>query len=151
MIVPLRMRPLLLLALVATLMGADAGKQRPGPEVVKKYRLVLAPDGTSGFFFTAWSDGDVISTSDGKDGKLTYFRRFRWGDGCEWVATEALRPIGPNKLAYTYRETPTSCPKGSTPALDSTTPRDGVVTVLPLDRDRPVTPIDQWAAGAYGK
>jgi hypothetical protein len=143
------MRKLLLLGLLAALMGADAGKQRP-PEV-PKFRLVLKADDVGGFFFTAWSAGDVISKSNGADGKLVYFRRFKWGDGCEWVATEALKPIGPNKLKYTYRETPVSCPKGSQAATDSTTPRDGVVTVLPLDKDAPETPLDQWAAGAYGR
>ncbi len=144
------MRTLLLLGMLAALMGADAGKRRPveGP---KKFKLVLKADDVGGFFFTAWSEGDVISSSTGADGKLTYFRRFKWGDGCEWVATEALKPIGPNKLKYTYRETPVSCPKGTQAAIGSTTPRDGVVTVLPLDKDAPETPLDQWAAGAYGK
>lgn len=146
------MRQLLLLGMVVALMGADAGKQRPSVESPKKFRLVLKADDVGGFFFTAWSEGDVISRSDGADGKLVYFRRFKWGDGCEWVATEALKPIGPNKLKYTYRETPVSCPKGSRPATDSTTPRDGTVTVIPLDKaDPPETPLDQWAAGAYGK
>jgi len=151
------MRALLLLCLLSVLMGADAGKQRPGQaEVIKKFRLVLKADDTSGFFFTAWStadggNGDVISASDGSDGKLVYFRRFKWSDGCEWVATETLKPIAPKQLKYTYRETPTSCPKGSTAALGSTTPREGVVTVLPLDKDAPLTPLDQWAAGHYGR
>jgi len=147
------MRTLLLLAVLSMLpmlMGADAGKDRP-PETVKKFRLVLKPQDVGGFFFTAWSEGDVISTTDGSDGKLVYKRRFKWGDGCEWVATEALRPIGPKQLAYTYRETPTSCPSGSRPATGSTTPRDGVVNVLPLDQDKPLTPHDQWAAGQYGR
>ena len=133
-------------------MGADAGKDRsPQPEVIKKFRLVLKPQDVGGFFFTAWSEGDVISTSDGSDGKLVYKRRFRWGDGCEWVATETLKPIAPRKLAYTYRETPTSCPKGNQPSLGSTTPRDGTVTVVALDKDKPATALDIWAAGGYGR
>ncbi len=149
-IVITEMRSLLLLALLSVLMGADAGKDRP-PEVIKKFRLVLKADDVGGFFFTAWSNGDVISASNGADGKLTYFRRFKWGDGCEWVATETLKPIAPNKLKYTYRETPTSCPKGGQAALGSTTPRDGTVTVVPLDKDQPVTDLDAWAAGEYGR
>ncbi len=146
----IQMRTLLLLGMLAALMGADAGKQRPveGP---KKFKLVLKAEDVGGLFFTAWSEGDVISSSNGADGKLTYFRRFKWADGCEWVATEALKPIGRHKLKYTYHETPTSCPKGVQAAIGSTTPRDGVVTVLPLDKDAPETPLDQWAAGAYGK
>jgi hypothetical protein len=144
------MRSLLMLALLSVLMGADAGKQRQ-PEVIKKFKLVLQADEVSGFFFTAWSNGDVISATDGSDGKLVYKRRFKWGDGCEWVATEALTPIAPRKLKYTYRETPTSCPSGTSPALGSTTPRDGTVTVLPLDKDAPLTDVDAWAAGHYGR
>ena len=144
------MRTLLLLGMLAALMGADAGKQRPveGP---KKFKLVLKADDVGGFFFTAWSEGDVISTTDGSDGQLVYKRRFKWGDGCEWVATETLKPIAPRKLAYTYRETPTSCPSGSSPAIGSTTPRDGTVTVVPLEKDLPVTALDVWAAGHYGR
>lgn len=150
-IVILLMRSLLLLAMLSVLMGADAGKQRPPDDLIKKFRLILRADDTSGFFFTAWSAGDVISNSDGSDGKLVYVRRFKWGDGCEWAATETLKPIAPKKLAYTYRETPTKCPKGNAPALGSTTPREGVVTVEPLTKDEPITPLDQWAAGSYGK
>jgi hypothetical protein len=144
------MRPLLLLALLTVLTGADTGKERQ-PEVIKKFRLVLEAEDVGGFFFTAWGDGDVISATDGSDGKLVYRRRFKWSDGCEWVATETLKPIAPKQLAYSYRETPTSCPKGNQPALGSTTPRDGKVTVLPLDKDQPLTDVDAWAAGHYGK
>ncbi len=149
-IVMILMRSLVLLAMLSVLMGADAGKDRQ-PEVIKKFRLVLKPQEVGGFFFTAWSDGDVISASDGSDGKLVYKRRFKWADGCEWVATETLKPIAPRKLAYSYRETPTSCPSGSSPAVGSTTPRDGTVTVMPLDKDQRVTDLDAWAAGQYGK
>ncbi len=140
------MRSLLVLALLSLLMGADAGKERK-PEVIKKFRLTLEPDDSGGFFFTAWGNGDVISASDGSDGKLVYRRRFDWSDGCKWVATETLTPIGPKRLKYTYRETPTSCPSGARAATDQTTPRDGVVSVQPLDKDEPLTPLDVWARG----
>jgi hypothetical protein len=140
----------LLLAMLSMLMGAGAGKERK-PELTKKFRLVLEAQDRGGLFFTAWAEGDVISSSDGSDGKLVYRRRFKWSDGCQWVATEMLKPIAPRRLKYTYRETPTSCASGAKPAIDSTTPRDGEVTVLPLDQDKPLTSLDAWAAGAYGR
>lgn len=143
------MRSLIPLGMLAVLMGADAGKERT-PEVIRKFRLELKAQDVGGFFFTAWSDGDVISASDGSDGKLVYRRRFKWSDGCAWVATETLTPIATRKLRYAYRETPTSCPSGARPATDETTPRDGTVIVHPLDRDLPLTPLDVWAAGGYG-
>jgi hypothetical protein len=61
-----------------------------------------------------------------------------------------LKPIAPRKLAYTYREMPTSCRSGAKPAVDSTTPRDGEVIVHPLDKDQALTALDAWAAGSYG-
>ncbi len=138
------MRPVLLLALLSVLMGADNGKRRP--EIIKKFRLVLHAPEQGGIYFTAWGNGDVIAAKDGTDGKpVIYLRRYHWGDGCDWVATETLTPINAKTYKYTYRETPTSCPAGAKAATGSTTPRDGEVTVHPLDKDAPLTPLDARA------
>ena len=140
------MRHLVLLLLLGSLMGADAGKAKP--EVIKKFRLELHAPDQGGLYFTAWADGDVIAAKDASDGKtVQYFRRYYWADRCEWVATETLQPIDAKTYAYTYRETPVKCAGGAKPSLGAVTPRDGKVTVHPLDKDRPLTPLDAWSRG----
>src|SRR5712671_4788733 len=93
------MRPLLCLLLLSALMGAGAGKAKP--EVIKKFRLVLHAPEQGGIYFTAWGNGDVIAGKDGSDGKpVVYLRRYMWGDGCEWVATETLTPVDAKHYKY---------------------------------------------------
>jgi len=137
------MRRLVVLALLTLVMGADLGK---APPELKKYRLVLHAPAQGGIYFSAWNDGDVIAATDGSDGKpVVYRRRYKWGDGCSWVATETLTPTRPKTFRYSYRETPFSCPPGAHADTGATTPRDGEVTVHPLVKDRPLTPLDVWA------
>jgi hypothetical protein len=137
-----------LFVLVVPLLAGSTGTQRPSPELRKKFRLDLHEEERGGIFFSAWGDEDVITDHDGSDGKVVkYKRRYIWFDGCTWEATETLKPTAADRYHYTYREAPLSCPKGKTADTGATTPRDGHVTVHPVDTDKPLTPLVAWTRG----
>jgi hypothetical protein len=132
------------------LLGASSTQHaQPKPEV-KKYRLELHVPDQAGMYFTAWANEhgdrtDVIADHDGADGKtVVYRRRLVWIDTCTWDATETLVPRSADRYAYTYRETPVSCPAGVHADVAAVTPRDGEVTVHRLDHDEPLTPLFAW-------
>jgi hypothetical protein len=140
------MRRLLLLPLLPFLLASSNETQPRKAE--HKFRLELHVPSQSGIYFSAWGEGDVITDHDGSDGKtVLYRRRLYWYDNCEWEASEKLVPTAKDKYDYQYRETPVRCPKGSTADVNSTTPRDGKVTVHKLDQDLPLTPLVAWSKG----
>jgi hypothetical protein len=97
------------------------------------YRLVLhAPEEPGAFYLSAWVDGDVFLAHDGSDREtVTFSRRGDEHDGCSWLGTEKLTPIGPRLYAYRYAETILSCRPDATPFRK--TPRTGIVTVETWD------------------
>ena len=143
------MRPLLLLLALPLLAGSSVERPPPSKEVTpKKFRLDLHVPDQGGIYFSAWGNDEVITDHDGSDGQVVKYRRhYVWSDGCTWEATETLTPKSADRYAYTYRETPLSCPKGSTAATGAVTPRDGHVTVHPIDTTKPNTPLTAWARG----
>jgi len=140
------MRRLFLLPLLPLLLASsNEGAPRKAEH---KFRYELTVPSQSGIYFSAWGDGDVIANHDGSDGQTyIYRRRLYWYDGCEWETTETLVPTAADKYDYKYRERPVRCPKGATADINSTTPRDGTVTVFKLDKDLPLTPIVAWSKG----
>ena len=92
-------------------------------------RLSLhAPEEPHALYLTAWSDGDVyITLHDGKMKPMEFQTRAFINDGCEWLATETLTPVAPDRYDYTYDETILSCEPGATPARK--TPRTGYAIV----------------------
>lgn len=93
------------------------------------YRLTLhAPEEAGAFYLSAWNDGDVFVAHDGSDKqKITFTRRGDEHDGCSWMGTETLTPIGARAYAYSYQETILSCRPDANPFRK--TPRTGIVTV----------------------
>lgn len=93
------------------------------------YRLVLhAPSGPGYFYLSAWNDGDVFLPHDASDHKVvTLVRRGDEHDGCSWMGTEKLVPLGARAYAYSYEETILSCRPDANPFRK--TPRTGIVTV----------------------
>lgn len=94
-----------------------------------RYRLVLhAPELRGAFYLSAWNDGDVIVAHDASDHQpITFTRRGQEHDGCAWLGTERLVPIGSRAYHYTYSETILSCQPDARPFVK--TPRTGIVTV----------------------
>src|SRR5262245_34280648 len=128
------MRALLLVLLVPFLLGIDGGT-RPNVELGRFHLKRHVPD-KAGSYFTAWSEGDVVSDHDASDGKtVVYRRRFVWYDDCTWESTETLTPTAKDRYDYKYREAPLSCPAGKSPS-GLTTPLDGHVTVHPANDNR---------------
>jgi hypothetical protein len=135
--------------LVALALPLLAGStiERPRPET-QKFRLELHVPAQGGIYFSAWDGNPVISDHDASDGKtVTYRRRYMWGDGCTWEASETLVPQGRDRYAYSYRERPLSCPAGAVAETFATTPRDGDVAVHPTNLAKPNTPLLAWARG----
>jgi hypothetical protein len=93
------------------------------------YRLVLhAPEESGAFYLSAWNEGGVFVAHDGSDKQsVTFTRRGDEHDGCSWMGTEKLVPIGARAYAYSYVETILSCRPGANPFRK--TPRTGIVTV----------------------
>jgi len=139
------MRALLLVLLLPLLLGVEGG-ERPKLELGRFHLKRHVPD-QAGIYFTAWSEGDVVTDHDASDGKtVVYRRRLVWYDDCTWEASETLTPIAKDRYDYKYRETPISCPPGKSPT-GATTPLDGQVTVHPATDNRPLTPLFAWAKG----
>jgi hypothetical protein len=92
-------------------------------------RLVLhAPSSPHALYLTAWRHGDVAMPYEGdKLVPLTFTTRASVSDGCRWLATETLVPVGASRYAYRYNETLLECDPGATPCIK--TPRTGFVTV----------------------
>jgi hypothetical protein len=92
-------------------------------------RLVLhARSSPHALYLTAWRHGDVAMPYEGdKLVPLTFTTRASVSDGCRWLATETLVPIGAARYAYRYDETLLECDPGATPCIK--TPRTGFVTV----------------------
>jgi hypothetical protein len=140
-----------LVLIAPLLLGAIGSPSAPRAPEVKRFRLELHVEDHHGIYFTAWADAagnpsDVIADHDGADGKtVIYRRRFIWFDGCTWDGSEKLVPTSALHYTYEYREAPVSCPDGATADTGGTTPRDGEVTVHPLDRDAALTPAFAWA------
>jgi hypothetical protein len=137
-------------ALIALALPLLAGStiDRPRPETTEKFQLELHVPDQGGIYFSAWDGKPVIAGHDASDGKtVTYQRRYVWGDGCTWEATETLVPQTRDRYAYSYRERPLSCPSGATAETFATTPRDGTVTVHPTKLAKPITPLLAWARG----
>jgi len=79
-------------------------------------------------YLTAWRNGPVEAPFNGKElVPLTFTTLADVNDGCRWLGTETLTPIGPRRYAYRYQETIVSCEPGATPYYK--TPRTGCVTV----------------------
>ena len=147
------MRPWLVLFVPLLLGSSSTPGPTPHPLEVKKFRFVLHVPEQSGIYATAWSDDagksqDVITDHDGADGKtVVYKRRIIWIDRCTWDASETIKPTSADHYTYEYREAPVSCPPGVHADLGATTPRDGEITVVPLGKDAPLTPLFAWAKG----
>jgi hypothetical protein len=92
-------------------------------------RLVLhASSRPHTLYLTAWRHGDVAMPYEGdKLVPLTFTTRASVSDGCRWLATETLVPVGAARYAYRYDETLLDCDPGATPCIK--TPRTGFVTV----------------------
>jgi hypothetical protein len=92
-------------------------------------RLVLhAPSKPHALYLTAWRHGDVAMPYEGdKLVPLTFTTRASVSDGCRWLATETLVPVGSARYAYRYDETLLECDADATPCIK--TPRTGYVTV----------------------
>lgn len=110
----------ILLAVTVSLMGAAEPRAR---------RLVLhAPSEPRALYLTAWIHGPVPVPFAGDElVPLTFTTRASVNDGCRWLATETLIPIGPARYHYSYEETLLECDPGATPCVE--TPRIGYVTV----------------------
>jgi hypothetical protein len=79
-------------------------------------------------YLTAWRHGPVAMPFEGDElVPLTFTTRASVSDGCRWLATETLVPIGATRYSYRYDETLLECDPGSTPY--EKTPRTGCVTV----------------------
>lgn len=95
------------------------------------YRLVLHAPTQPGFMYvSAWNDGDVLIPA-GELKPLTFTRRSDEHDGCTWVGTERLVPIGSRAYHYSYQETIVACGPDADPFVK--TPRTGIVTVEPYE------------------
>lgn len=92
-------------------------------------RLVLhAESSPNTLYLTAFRHGDVPVPFEGKElVPLRFTTRAAVNDGCRWMATETLVPIGPARYAYRYDETILDCDADATPCDE--TPRTGYVTV----------------------
>jgi hypothetical protein len=116
-------RSLAIGSVVLGLSIAMAAKQPQGR------RLVLhARSAPHALYLTAWRHGDVKMPYDGDElVPLTFTTRASVNDGCRWMATETLVPVGPARYAYRYDETLLECDADATPCIK--TPRTGYVTV----------------------
>ena len=104
--------------------GIGATKQTHGRRMVLHARS--APNA---IYLTAWRNGPVAVPFDGDElVPLTFTTRASVSDGCRWLATETLVPIGPTRYSYRYEETLLDCDPGATPYVK--TPRTGCVTVV---------------------
>lgn len=124
---PKTVLPLVLVGGAAIALGALLlPHEATGPAM---YRLTLhAPAEPGNFYLSAWSGGDVFVGHDAGDRRpLTFTRRGDEHDGCSWMGTEQLVPIGPRAYQYSYGETILSCRPGAVPFRK--TPRTGIVTV----------------------
>jgi len=112
-----------LLVLALSQVGMGATKPAHGRRLVLHARV--APNAV---YLTAWVNGPVPVPFEGdKLVPLTFTTRASVSDGCRWLATETLVPIGPTRYSYRYDETLLECDPGSTPYVK--TPRTGCVTV----------------------
>jgi hypothetical protein len=125
---PRTVLPVLLVGGAAlALAGVFVPRAEPAPHL---YRLVLhAPEGPGFVYLSAWSDGaEVLAAHDASDHRAMVFtRRADEPDGCSWLGTERLVPIGARLYEYTYRETLLACRPDARPYVK--TPRAGLVTV----------------------
>lgn len=111
----------------AVLAGAFAAADRD-PHVVKRLRL-YAPERCDAIYLTQWDRGDVfVKSRSERLEPLTFYKRARVWDGCEWMGIETLTPDGPNRYFYRYDERVLSCEPGATPTYK--TPRTGYVVVV---------------------
>jgi hypothetical protein len=91
-------------------------------------RLVLhtvaEPDS---IYLSAWRNGDVVLSDNPRvPSTLIFTTRASVSDGCRWLGTETLEPIGRSYL-YRYEETILGCDEDAVPYRK--TPRTGIVTV----------------------
>ena len=92
-------------------------------------RLVLhAPVEPGAIYLSAWRNGDVVLPDYPESPvNLTFTTRASVSDGCRWLATETLEPLGSSYL-YHYDETILECDPDAVPCRK--TPRTGIVTVV---------------------
>jgi hypothetical protein len=101
-------------------------------------RLILhAPEEPGAFYLSAWNEGDVFVAHGSRDKSITFTRRGDEHDGCSWLGTEKLTPLGRNAYAYSYTETILACRPDATPFRK--TPRTGIVTVERWDGEATAT------------
>jgi hypothetical protein len=142
----MRARALLTLLVLPVLAGSESSPDRGLRPEVERFRLSLTVPRQAGIYFSAWADRDAVIAHDGSNGKqVRFIRWFVWYDGCTWEASETLTPTARDKYDYAYRERPLSCPKGTSHDPGAPTPRDGKVTVHPVEPTTPLTPFTGWA------
>jgi hypothetical protein len=96
----------------------------------KRHLVLHAVDVPGDLYLTAWRNGNVTAPfDDDKLVPLTFNTLALVSDGCRWLGTETLVPIGKDRFAYRYDETILECLPDATPYLK--TPRTGLVTVEP--------------------
>ena len=102
---------------------AMAAKQPHG-----RHLVLHAPSAPHALYLTAWRHGPVAMPYEGEElVPLTFTTRASVSDGCRWMATETLVPVGPARYMYRYDETLLECDADATPCIK--TPRTGYVTV----------------------
>jgi hypothetical protein len=118
------------LALGGLLLALTVGARAARPHH-KHHRLVLHTYADPGaVYLTAWRNGDVAAPFEGdKLVPLTFNTVALVSDGCRWLGTETLEPIGKGRYAYRYQETILECVPDANPCIK--TPRTGLVTVEP--------------------
>jgi hypothetical protein len=91
-------------------------------------RLVLhAVAEPNSIYLSAWSNGDVVLTDyPDTPATLVFSTRASVSDGCRWLGTETLEPLG-RSYSYRYDETILDCDADAVPFRK--TPRTGIVTV----------------------
>jgi hypothetical protein len=109
--------------LLALTLGARAAQHSP-----KRHLALHTQWLPNALYLTAWRAGDVAVPFDGKElVPLKFTTVADVSDGCRWLGTETLVPIGPRRYSYRYEETILSCRPDAQPYFK--TPRTGCVTV----------------------
>jgi hypothetical protein len=100
----------------------------PAKQPHARHLVLHAPSAPHSLYLTAWRHGDIaMPYASDELVPLTFTTRASVSDGCRWLATETLVPIGPARYAYRYDETLLECDADATPCIK--TPRSGYVTV----------------------